>query len=1012
MSIGGWLSTCSQFRPGSKIRPISEVRGDPGVPRYEGLKPAHALGLFFAFALIAGCGGGGGGRSETETPAPNPRAAQSWSVTVADNPTDNCFRPGATIGLVVSATNSSGAAIANPAYTISASPAAGLETDGQGVMTVVGEGALELTVTYTGDRTANSSVTPQTFQLIRDGTAPVISITSPARGAIRQTAVNDEAVAVAGNVTDALSAVKVVLVDDESLAVGGASLSENISVSRPARWGTNVLHVRAADACGNTARHAQGFLQSDTFLAPAVSKNIAARVPGANTMRIAQVALDDTNREDFDDLATVASRFLQTNMTAVMNQVVGQIPTQSFDVLTCTFSANPIAGATIAAGTPTLSVALQNGRFTQTYVIRNLRIPVTYRQLCLGPFGGVLIDVTATFGHTVENLSSVVTVTPQIINRELRTNLSINTTVSGVAVDSSSNPALATAINAALSLFSLVDQLLLSQVDLLLADYAGDIVDSVLTELTKPVPIQVPAPINKTLNVAADWTSIGVTTAAMSLQLGQYIFPSTVGTPYANALGAINRKLTGRDLEGLTGPLRYGLNDDAANQMLWALWHGGGLELSNLQTYAAGLPQVDVDLAGVTLNLSGMLPPVLMPAEQSSQVILSIADARVTGSVDLDQNAALPGSGIVSFDVFAGLITDGRTGFDIESNLLNLRLGDLGSQFYLQANSLQLDGNPLTGEAARAVEAYLRGVVRAVLRQLVSDISARIQLPRLQIDFPALLFGANSGLLLDIVSLRRDQDRFVVSVDPDDAYAPPVANIGNWSQLSQVAINAARQEAGAWLQGAELRCSISRSIASGWAISDNSHEVSDAVKQALLQAGAPEDVAREWNRVFKSAWLGWGDGLSIPDLAWFPEFAADALSGVPHTSDATTGPLSSLASGGEGGMSRASLLAALELRLDDYLDQPGARAAIDAFATDLASRFNTQLQTGTLDGVTGRAVYPDFALYVVIAGALLFTGEFDELVNFLIDVWPPPPPRGALIGLCLAGGSLGGNAFD
>jgi hypothetical protein len=986
------------------------------ISSYEERKPARALVLLFALAVIAGCSGGGG----TEPPpapvpppvaTPNPRAAQSWSVTL-DNPTDNCFKPRSTVRLVVSATNSSGEPIANPAYTVSASPTDGLETDGQGVMTVLGEGALELTVTYTGDRTSNSTVTPQTLQLIRDGTAPIITITSPARGVIRQTATNDEAVDVAGNVTDALSAVKVILVDDESLAVGGGNQAEDISVSRPARWGTNILHVRAADACGNTAHQAQGFLQSDTFLAPAVSKQIAARVPGASTMRIAQVAFDDSNREDFDDLATLSSRFLQTNLIPGMNQVLAGIPTLSFDVLACTFTANPIAGATIAAGSPTVSVALQNGRFALTYAMSNLRIPVTYRQLCTGPFGGVILDVSATFGHTVGNLTSVVTVTPQIVNRELSPVVRVDTDVSGLAVDSSSNPALATAINAALSLFSIVDQLLLDQVDAMLGAEAGSFVETALAELTKPVAIHIPAPIDKTLNVAADWSSIGVTPAAASLQIGQYIFPSAVGTPYANARGAINRKLTARSLEGVTGPLRYGVNDDAANQMLWALWHGGGLELSNLQSYAAGLPGIDADLTGVTLDLSGMLPPVLMPADESRQVILSIADVRVTGTADLDENASLPGSGVVRFDVYAGLMTDGRTGFDIASNLLDLRLDDLGSQFYLQVNSLQLDGNPLTGESARAVESYLRDVVRAVLRQLASDVSARIQLPQLQIVFPPQFLGPSAGFILDIVSLRRDEDRFVVSVDPDDAFAPPVANIGNWSELGEAAINAARLEAASWLQGAELGgCRIKRSIASGWAISDNSHEVSDGVKQALLQAGAPEDVAREWNRIFKAAWLGWGDRLSIPDLEWFPEFAADALSGVPHTSNASTGPLGSLMSTGQDGMRRASLLQALEVRLDDYLHQPGARAAIEAFATDIGTRFDTQLQTGTLDGITGRAVYPDFALYVVLGGILLFTGEFDELVGFLIDVWPPPPPRGALIGLCLPGGAFGNNAF-
>lgn len=983
-----------------------------GRGRARGLALA-GLGLFILAAV--GCGGGSSSGTDQQA-AP---LAQSWAVAL-DNSTDTCFKPGAALRLVVTATDSSGQAIADPSYTASAVPSSGIETDSQGRLIVRGEGPFELTVTYGGPQSATSTIAPQTFQLMRDGTAPVITVSSPLRGAMRQTAANDTPVDITGNVADALSPVKIVVVNGEELAVSGSNVSEPIAVTRPAAWGTNLVRVRAADACGNTADQVQSFLQSAAYLAPATTKNLAARVPNASVLRVAQAAFDDNNRADFDDMVTVAERFLQNNLTAMLNQVIATIPTQRVDVLTCTLSADPIAAASIGVGSPTLALALGSGKFTFTFTVASLRIPVTYREVCRGPLGGVISDVSATFGHTVGSFTAQVTVTPTVVDRELKPVLNVSSQVTGLSVDSSSNPVLAAAINAAASLFiSEIEGGLESVVSGEIEGIGGEIATAFLTKLAEVVPIQFPAPIGKTLNIAVDWTSVGVSSAALTQELGQYIFPSAVGTPYGAGRGAISRGVATRTLDGLPGPLTYGENDDGVNQMLWALWYGGGLELQNLQTYAAGLSGIGVDLTGVTLNISGLMPPVIMPAGDPGQVMLGLGDVRVTGSVDLDQNAALDGTGVVSFDAYVTLLTDGRTGFDIARNTLNLHLGDLGSLFYFQVNVLELNGIPVTGtEQTRAIKAYLQRVVRVVLQDLAQEIGAGVQLPQFRIDFPAQFFGPNAGFILDIVSLRRDQDRFIAGVDPDDAFAPTVL-VGNWSQLADAATQSARQEAAGWLQGAQPGCRIAGSIASGPALRRDSYEVSDGVKRALLDAGAPEPVARDWNRVFKSAWLGWGDALSIPDLPWFPAFAgSDFLSGIPHNSAAATGPLGSLESIGRDAMTRASLKQELEFRLQDYLNQPGASAAIDAFATEISSRFDAQLQSGTIDGVAGVAVYPDFAAvlvgFVVLAGVTIATeGEsLGDLIEFVQDIWPPPPPRGPLIGACQSGGSFNASAFQ
>jgi hypothetical protein len=965
-------------------------------------------------AGLAACGGSGSG--DQQEPGP----AASWTVSL-NNPTDTCFKPDSALQLLVTAEDDSGVAVTNPDYTVSAVPADGIEPDGSGGLTVRGEGPLELTVTYTGSQSSNSTIAPQTFQLVRDGTAPTITVTSPLRGAMRQSAMDDEAVDIAGSVNDALSPVKVVVVNEDVLVKDGNTTTVPIATTQPAHWGTNIVRVRAADACGNTANHVQSFLQSTAYLAPTISQTVAARVPNASAMRIGQAGLDDNNRADFDDLVTLSQRYLQNNLTRLLNQAIARIPTESADYLNCTYSADPLAGATIATGSPTLELMLDNGKFALTFDIRNVRIPVTYRQVCRGLRGNVISDVSATFGHRIDRLTTVVTVTPHVTNRQLVTNLTSSTMVTGFSVDFSASPTLASAINAVLP-FANVEGILEDLIDSNLGQIAGDLVNNGLNQLTQVLPIQFADPINKTLNVAGDWTSVGVSQSAITMELGQYIFPSAVGTPYAGSMGAIDGNLATRALVGHPGaPLTYGLNDDGVNQMLWALWYGGGLELHNLQNYAATLPDVDVDLTGATLDISGLLPPVIMRSDDPSQVVLSLGDVRVTGSVDLDKNATLPGSGVVSFDVYASLLTDGRTGFDIARNTLSLRLGDVGNQFYLQINSLDLDGSPLSStEQARAIEKYLRGVVRSLLRQLTRNISEHVELPQYKIDFPAQYFGPQAGFILDIVSLKRDDDRFVLSVDPDDAYAPPVVNITNWDQLADAAINAAHLDAGSWLQGAEVSCSIERSAASGWAVGSNTYNVTDGVKQALIQAGAPDSVAREWNRVFKSAWLGWGDQLRIPDLPWFPAFAGDDfLSGVPHTSGATTGALGTLRSDGRDALTRAAITRELEFRLQDYLDQPGAIEAIDAFATDISGRFDTQLQTGTIDNVTGTAIYPDFAAWaatvVVVSGVYIALEQFEgviDAVGFILDAWPPPPTHGPLIGVCRHGGRFGNNAFQ
>jgi len=217
---------------------------------------------------------------------------------------------------------------------------------------------------------------------------------------------------------------------------------------------------------------------------------------------------------------------------------------------------------------------------------------------------------------------------------------------------------------------------------------------------------------------------------------------------------------------------------------------------------------------------------------------------------------------------------------------------------------------------------------------------------------------------------------------------PSAAAPTQWSRWSQAAAVAARQEAMIWLKSASIdgqMCKITASNATAPAgVLKSRYNFVGLVMQALLQAGAPEAIARDWDAAFKSSWDLWATNVTIPNLPWYPSFAAWPGPVAPPTPN-TPLPLSALASSKTTAMTPPFLAGTIQTKLGTVANHPDAKNAILSFAGDLGARFG-QCMAGCMPiNVMGSGPIPSFA--------------------------PPVAPAGPVAGGTCSGGAIHGIGF-
>jgi hypothetical protein len=115
-------------------------------------------------------------------------------------------------------------------------------------------------------------------------------------------------------------------VDDEAQAMSPGGRAD-FSLPRASRWGLNVVSVTVRDACGNVGYGALPFMRSGSYYAASTAASPPTPISNALTAQLSQTVVDDGNRNDLDDLASIGQAILDgvdVNGMVVLGEVLSQ----------------------------------------------------------------------------------------------------------------------------------------------------------------------------------------------------------------------------------------------------------------------------------------------------------------------------------------------------------------------------------------------------------------------------------------------------------------------------------------------------------------------------------------------------------------------------------------------------------------------------------------------------------------------------------------------------------------
>lgn len=638
-------------------------------------------------------------------------------------------------------------------------PAAGTGGDLASGLRVDREGDYTLTIALPG----SPAVAPFVAKLHVDSTPPLIVVSSPARGsAVASGDEADSPVTLTGSVTDGASALRDVSIAGTALRLAAGARADSFAVVQSSRWGVNVVRAEATDACGNLATLAQAYLRSPAFR-PAVTVPFAgSRVSGAVVAHLDQALVDDGRRTSIASLAAVAEAAART-----------------FDVNTAV-----APGAVLVRSAPfrcTASTCMLVGTtgYETTYAV--LRDPdPSHRIVFQGPFvdsvqlvaGGVRVSAHVTGvsfpfaanaqGHdcTLGCIGPTVSVSPVGVVTVDR--VALTATVSLVAAPgggvSADVPALSVQLGAASVAFTSGCGVLDSTCSAVATAAAGSASSSVqaaletmlrdrvaaalaqaLGALGAPLTLELPPPLSVALTLAADVDAL----AFCGPDAGLPVPPRCTATPGSFAEASLAAQVFPRHRgEGIPatapGPITHSavepsfaagsgfgaaLRDDLVNQLLWAVWYGGALDLPDVGAVAPP----GVVPAGLSLSVRALLPPVLMPGVRPDELVVGVGDLVVHARADAAVLLGLPGAPEVDLTLYVTLVAGATIDVDLATSTIILA-AETAPELAAQVVSAGDRGHD--GEVSRAVQGALATFLPGVLKKAV----AALPLPRVDLS--------------------------------------------------------------------------------------------------------------------------------------------------------------------------------------------------------------------------------------------------------------------------------------
>jgi hypothetical protein len=443
----------------------------------------------------------------------------------------------------------------------------------------------------------------------------------------------DPTVTVTGTVTSDLGDITELTLNDAPVVVGAdGTFSHDVGV----RVGGNTLMLAATDSAGNMRSRVQSFLWSTGYLKPTVAKEGIA--PHGLGIWLSQQVLDDGQAAPPTDFAHILNTVLQSlDLGTLIDPNQSVVSSAGYDIYITSIS---LGNSAVTRNAIDGGLAMQA---SLTGIAGGLRFDCTN-------FACELLGGDSSGSFSISSVVVTANVIPSVTaGHTLAVSLSnVSTTVSGL--DVSSNNGFTNFLLSIIEVFirdSLVSDLestlnstLASELGPLLADGLGALAFALSLDLPtlggdSTIPVDLVTDFE-----SVDFDGDPPRGGAFIERGGAYT--SAMFTPYDN-LGIPNRDGCGAGGQSLTlprqAPLELGFSDDLLNQILYAAWRGGWLEVEVGPELLASMDLSGLGITDLALTLSGWLAPTVSDCNPDGDLRIYAGDLQILGSLSLNGNA-------------------------------------------------------------------------------------------------------------------------------------------------------------------------------------------------------------------------------------------------------------------------------------------------------------------------------------------------------------------------------------
>ncbi|NIR45250.1 MAG: hypothetical protein GWN99_12770 [Gemmatimonadetes bacterium] len=473
---------------------------------------------------------------------------------------------------------------------------------------------------------------------------PALAIAEPELGAMLDLpSATGGPVAVSGQACDPVNPIVALRAAGSDVPVSGDALCESFDVTQTAGWGMTIVGAMAATSAADTSFAVRSYLAADRYFAAAGEPSADARAERGAVLRLGASALDDGDREDVDDLATILWWSLKDrdfdplvpDLLAVDPDVDGDgfVDLTSHDCLLWT-EVNHRTGYRVTKNGPFTHGGFQLGRLAAVpgglefeMEMSRPEVPLYIRQYqdlaCLGEIA-VSADGAVRAERLVGNGRFLVSLgadgTPEV-------------EADGIVIDVQS---LVVDLGDGL-LDELIEEVIdgvknefEAQVETMLAgaleEELGPGLVTFLDELELDGPIELPAPLAAALIVDSQLDGLTFGDGHAELGLAMQLYPETPRAPLdPTGHGAVFGGGEPPVFQETGHGVALALKDDVLNQVLWAAWQAGAFDLQELP----GLAGSD------DVTTFAALPPVVMPDPgEPARVVIGWGDLRIEAAFD------------------------------------------------------------------------------------------------------------------------------------------------------------------------------------------------------------------------------------------------------------------------------------------------------------------------------------------------------------------------------------------